>query len=103
MWAVLQTGNKQYLVNEGDIIEVERLKETEGKVSLDTVLMVVDGDQVEIGTPYVKNARIIGEVIEEAKGEKVLVYKYRRRKKYRKLRGHRQIHTSLKISSITAK
>ncbi|MFH1767611.1 MAG: 50S ribosomal protein L21 [Candidatus Omnitrophota bacterium] len=99
MWAVVEIKNKQYKVKKGDIISVERLKE-EGKVIFDKVLLVSGDKKVEIGTPYIADFKVNAEVIEEKKSEKIIVYKDKRRKKYRRKRGHRQILTLLKISDI---
>ena len=102
MWAVVEIKNKQYIVNEGDTIRVEKLKAKEKAISFGEVLLVADGEDVAVGTPYVKNARVKAEVLGEEKGDKVLVYKVKRRKKYRKKQGHRQVYTLLKISNITS-
>ncbi len=101
MWAVVEISKKQYLVNKGDLLEVERLKEKENKVQFDKVLLLADKKTVKIGNPYVKGAVVKADVQEEKKGKKVVIYKYKRRKKYRRKQGHRQIHTPLKITSIT--
>ena len=101
MWAVVEIGKKQYLVNKGDVLEVERLKGQKDKVQFDKVLVVADKKNIKIGTPYIKDALVKADIQEEKKGKKVIVYKYRRRKKYRKKQGHRQIYTLLKITSIT--
>ena len=103
MWAVVEIGKKQYIVSKGDLLEVERLKAKEGEeLSLDTVLLLVDKKKVKVGTPYVAKATVKAKVQGEKKAKKVVVYKYKRRKKYRRKQGHRQTHTILKISSITA-
>ena len=100
MWAVVEIGKKQYLVKKGDTLEVERLKEKEGEIVFDKVLLLVDKKKVSVGQPYLKKAKVKAKIQGEKKGEKVIVYKYKRRKKYRKKQGHRQIHTYLKISGI---
>jgi len=100
MWAIVEIGKKQYKVREGDVLQVERLK-AETPVTFDSVLLVSQKDDIRIGTPYVSGAAVQAEIVEEKKGDKVLVYKWKRRKKYRKTIGHRQIYTSLKISKIT--
>ena len=100
MWAVVEIGTKQYKVKKGDSLCVERLPK-KGKVTFDTVLLLGKDKKVDVGTPYVKNAKVEAEVIEEKKSKKIIVYKYKKRKKYRRTRGHRQIVTHLKISNIT--
>ena len=100
MLAVVEIGKKQYLVKKGDCLEVQRLKEKEGKVTLDKVLLLADDKKTKIGTPYLDKAKVEAEVEGEKKAKKITVYKYKRRKKYRKKQGHRQIHTILKITRI---
>ncbi|MDD5194182.1 MAG: 50S ribosomal protein L21 [Candidatus Omnitrophica bacterium] len=100
MWAVIEIDNKQYLVKEGDSIEAERLKQKEGEITFDKVLLLVDDSSVTVGTPYVLKATVKATVKGEAKGKKVISFKYRRRKKSRWIKGHRQIHTLLAISRI---
>ncbi len=103
MWAVIEIGKKQYIVSKGDLLEVERLKAQEGEeLDFDKVLLLVDKKKVKVGTPYVAKATVKAKVQGEKKGKKVIVYKYKRRKKYRRTQGHRQNYTILKISSITA-
>ena len=100
MWAVVEISNKQYKVKEGDHLSVERLK-SKGKVTFDKVLLLCEDKKVEVGTPYVKNVKVVAEIVEEKKSKKTLIYKYKKRKKYRRTQGHRQIATHLKISNIT--
>jgi large subunit ribosomal protein L21 len=102
MLAVVEIGKKQYLVNKGDTLKVQRLKEKEGKIVFDKVLVLADEKKVKIGTPYIEKAKVEAEVLGEHKAEKVIVYKYNRRKKYRKKQGHRQIYTTLKIIRVVA-
>ena len=100
MYAIVETGGKQYKVSQGEIINVEKLDAKVGdKVNLQ-VLMTVNGDKVVNGNPYVKNAEVIAEVVEQGKSEKVLVFKYKAKKNERKKQGHRQPYTSLKIVSV---
>jgi large subunit ribosomal protein L21 len=99
MWAIVEIATKQYLVKEGETIEVQRLEE-QGTIALDKVLVVADEDTVTIGNPYINKAKITATIAGETKGEKVISYKYRRRKKSRWKKGHRQIYTRLTISSI---
>jgi len=102
MWAIVEIGKKQYWVEKGLQIRVERLAEKEGALSFDTVLLVADGEKVSLGAPYIAKAQVKAEIVKEIKGDKVISYKYRRRKKSRRIRGHRQIYTLLKISDIIA-
>lgn len=101
MWVVVEIGKKQYLAKKGDLLKVQRLK-AEGEIVLDKVLLLVDEQEVSVGAPYLSNVKVKAEIIGEKKGDKVRVYKFRRRKKYQKEQGHRQIYTHLKISDITA-
>lgn len=102
MWAVVEIAKKQYIVNKGDLIKVEKLK-TEGEdVVFDKILLLVKDEGVNIGTPYLNNVQVKANVQGENKGRKVIVYKCKRRKKYRKTQGHRQTYTLLKISDIIA-
>ena len=104
MFAVLNTGGKQYKVSEGDLIKVEKLESDVGdKVTLSQVLMVGEGEDVEVGSPYVSNCEVTGEVVEQGKGAKIIVFKKKRRKGYRRKNGHRQRFTQLKITEITRK
>lgn len=95
--AIFQTGGKQYRVSEGDIVKVEKLNAT-GSVEFDQVLMVGD----KVGTPFVDGARVVAEVIEQKRDDKILVFKKKRRQNYRRTAGHRQFITVLKIKSIKA-
>ena len=101
MYAVVATGGKQYKVSEGDILRVEKLAGDVGEtVSLDQVLMVSDGEDVRIGRPLVENAAVNASIVEQGKAKKILVFKYKRRKRYRKKQGHRQSFTAIKIDNI---
>ena len=95
--AIFQTGGKQYRVSEGDIVKVEKLNAT-GSVEFDQVLMVGD----KVGTPFIEGAKIVAEVQEQKRDDKVLVFKKKRRQNYRRTAGHRQFITVLKIKSIKA-
>ncbi|KMP10806.1 50S ribosomal protein L21 [Candidatus Nitromaritima sp. SCGC AAA799-A02] len=102
MFAVLNTGGKQYKVSQGDLIEVEKLGGNIGDtVTLDKVLMVGEGEKVEVGSPYVSGCKVTGEVTDQGKGTKIIVFKKKRRKSYRRKNGHRQLFTQLKITKIT--
>ncbi len=103
MYAVIKTGGKQYKVEEGTILQVEKLEQNEGDtVEFNDVLMYSDGENVSLGSPLVENAVVKAEIIKQAKDKKVLVFKYKRRKGYRRMRGHRQHFTEIKINSIKA-
>ena len=104
MFAVLNTGGKQYKVSQGDLIKVEKLESDVGdKVTLSQVLMVGQGEDVEVGSPYVSNCKITGEVVEQGKGAKIIIFKKKSRKGYRRKNGHRPRYTQLKITEITKK
>ncbi|MCL1914990.1 MAG: 50S ribosomal protein L21 [Eubacteriaceae bacterium] len=103
MYAILKTGGKQYRVQEGDIINVERLNplaEDNEEVTFNEVLFVADGEHTEIGCPYVEGAKVQARVVENGKGEKIIVFKYKAKKDYRRKKGHRQPYTKLEITSI---
>lgn len=101
MYAVVRTGGKQYRVAKDDVIRVERLGATVGStVELADVLMVGDGARTEIGAPAVSAAKVVAEVVEQTRDAKLLVFKKKRRKNYRRLRGHRQQLTVLRITDI---
>jgi large subunit ribosomal protein L21 len=101
MFAVVKTGGKAYRVSKGDILRVERIKGKRGdQVKLNEVLMISQEDGVHIGKPYLANATVIGEVVQEVKGKKVLTYKMKKRKNYRRFKGHRQTYTYLKVNEI---
>lgn len=103
MFAVIKTGGKQYKVAKDDIIIVEKLDvETGKKVTFDTVLMCGTDADVKIGAPTVEGAKVSGEVIEQRKGNKVLIFKKKRRQNYRRKKGHRQFETVIKITAINA-
>lgn len=104
MLAVIKTGGKQYLVKPGDIIDIEKIAGVEGsEVEFSDVLMVSDGEgDVKVGTPVVKSAQVKGTILGEKKGIKIIVFKFKRRKGYRKKMGHRQKFTSVKINSIVS-
>ncbi len=100
MYAIIQTGGKQYRVAPGDILRVERLPGERGaEVVLDQVLMV-GGEEVRVGTPLVDNASVKGQILRQGQGKKILVYKKKRRKNYRRKQGHRQLYTALQIQEI---
>ena len=103
MYAVILTGGKQYRVKEGDVLAVEKLDLEPGrKAQFDRVLLVEDGETVQVGTPVLDDAMVLGLVLENFKDEKVLVFKKKRRKQFRRTRGHRQQLTKIRITKITA-
>ena len=102
MYAIIETGGKQYKVAEGDIIKVEKLGVDAGEtVTFDQVLAVNNGE-LSIGCPTVAGATVTGTVVKEAKAKKVIVYKYKRKSGYHKKNGHRQLFTEIKIDKINA-
>ena len=104
MYAVIASGGKQHRVNAGEIFQVEKLDQAVGsKVEFDKVLMIVDGEKVQIGTPYLKGVKLEGEVVEQGRGEKIEIIKFRRRKHHMKRAGHRQDFTAVKLGKIIAK
>ena len=103
MYAVVATGGKQYKVQQGQTLRVEKLPGQVGEpITFDRVLMVADGEEVNIGTPVVDNASVTGHIVEQGKAKKIVVFKYKRRKRYRRKQGHRQQYTAVKIDSIQA-
>lgn len=103
MYAVIETGGKQYKVAVGDVVQVEKLSAEAGAtITLDRVLMVADGDKINIGSPVVAGASVSATVKEQGRGEKIRIFKRRRRKHYRKQAGHRQSFTALEITKINA-
>ncbi len=104
MYAVIQTGGKQYRVSKGDILRVEKIDSEEGSsIKLDKVLMVADGDDIKVGTPYVDGGKVTAKVQEHGRGKKVKIIKFKRRKHHLKRQGHRQWYTELEIIGISAK
>ncbi len=102
MYAVIKTGGKQYKVSEGDLVKVEKLAGAVGDtIELAEVLMV-GGEEVKIGTPLLQGAKVKARIVEQDKDKKILVFKSKRRKNFRKLNGHRQPITRLKITGIEA-
>jgi large subunit ribosomal protein L21 len=101
MYAVVKTGGKEYRITKGDVIRVEKLDGKKGdQVALRDVLMVSEEDQVQFGTPHLTNVVVTGEIIQQIKGRKVLTYKMKKRKNYRRFKGHRQTYTYLKVNDI---
>jgi large subunit ribosomal protein L21 len=103
MYAVVQTGGKQYRVAEGDTIKVEKLVAEEGaSVELEKVLMITDGEDVKVGAPYVEGSKVTATVKSHGRGKKVKIIKFRRRKHHMKQQGHRQWYTELQVTGINA-
>jgi large subunit ribosomal protein L21 len=108
MYAVIATGGKQYRVQAGETIRVEKLEadgqpiQAGGSFTFDEVLLVADGDKIQVGAPTIAGAKVTAEVVQNGRGEKLLIYKYRRRKGYRRKTGHRQPFTAVKITAINA-
>ena len=104
MYAVIKTGGKQYRVAAGEKLKVEKLAGDVGSaVTIDEVLMLADGDNITIGAPLVKGASVKATVVSHGRGDKVMIFKMRRRKHYRKTQGHRQDYTEIQIDKIAAK
>ena len=103
MYAIIESCGKQYKVTEGDVVFFEKLETEEGKkVTFDKVVLVSDDKKVEVGAPYVKGVKVEGKVVEHGKAKKVLVYKYKAKKNYRRTQGHRQPYTKVEITKISA-
>ena len=103
MYAVFQSGGKQHRVSEGQVVRLEKLELATGAtVEFDSVLMVVNGEDVKIGAPVVAGAKVVAEVVAQGRGDKVKIVKLRRRKHSRKQQGHRQWFTEVKITGIQA-
>ncbi len=101
MYAVVRTGGRQYRVQEGAVIDVEKLPYEVGQtIDLDEVLLVADGETATIGHPFVKGAKVQATVVDQLRARKILVWKYRPKKRYRRMRGHRQQYTRLRIEKI---
>ena len=100
MYAIIATGGKQYRVSEGDVIYIEKIDaQVDSTVSFDVLLMGNDGD-VKIGTPVVEGVKVEGKVVGQIRGEKIIVYKYKSKKNYRRKQGHRQPYTKVEITKI---
>jgi len=102
VYAVIRTGGKQYRVSEGDIVRIEKLDAEEGSsVQFNDVLLVKTDSKTYIGQPLVPGASVTGVLEAQVKGDKVIVFKYKRRKQYRRKRGHRQLHSEVRIEKIS--
>ena len=103
MYAIIQTGGKQYRVSEGDVVSIEKLTAAEGEeVVFDQVLTVVSDSDIKIGKPVVEGAKVTAKVVEHGKGKKILVFKYKAKSNYRRRQGHRQPFTKIVIEKIEA-
>jgi len=103
MYAIIETGGKQYKVKEGDTIQVEKLLVNPGTAyTFDRVISIITPENSTFGTPYIKGAKVSAQVLGNGKGKKIIVYKYKSKKNYHRKKGHRQPFTMLKIDSITA-
>lgn len=101
MYAVIETGGKQYRVEQGDVLRIEKLENSvDEKVVFDKVFLIANGDDVTVGKPYVEGAKVEATVLAHDKAKKIIVYKYKAKKNYRKKQGHRQPYTEIKIESI---
>lgn len=101
MYAVIKTGGKQYKVSPGDEVKFEKLEGQAGdSITFDQVLLTSDGENIKIGQPYLDNSKVIGKITHQGKNRKIVVFKYKRRKGYRRKYGHRQHFTLVKIASI---
>ncbi|HMQ32067.1 MAG TPA: 50S ribosomal protein L21 [Chloroflexaceae bacterium] len=104
MYAIIRDRGMQYRVEQGQVLTIDLLDEAEAgsQIELGEVLLVGDGDSVKVGSPLVSGARVRAEVLGEQKGEKIIVFRYRNKKRYRRRTGHRQRYTQIKISEILA-
>src|SRR5262249_36963216 len=103
MYAVIETGGKQYRVSEGETLRVEKLPASAGdKLTFDTLLFADDGGNVSVGHPRVAGVKVEAQVLEQGLGKKIVIFKYKRRKAYRRKTGHRQPYTALRITAISA-
>ena len=103
MYAVVATGGKQYKVTVGETLRIEKIAgEVGAEVAFDQILLASDGEELKIGQPVLEGAKVVAKIVEQDKAKKVLVFKYKRRKRYRKMQGHRQPFTAVKIEKIEA-
>ena len=103
-YAIIEHGGKQYRAVEGETLDVDLMSDEPGKkVTIDSVLLYVDGENVEVGTPTIKNAKVKTEIVEHGKGPKIVIFKYRPKQRYRVKSGHRQKFTKLLVESIERK
>ena len=101
MYAVIRTGGKQYRVAQGELLQIDKINGEVGQsVEFTEVLMLANGERIEIGRPVLGDSKVVGEIVEQGKGKKIVIFKSKRRKGYRKKQGHRQQYTILKIKEI---
>lgn len=101
MYAVFQSGGKQHRVSEGQVVRLEKIElEVGASVDFDNVLMIADGDNINVGAPYIAGGKVTAEVVAQGRGDKIKIVKFRRRKHSRKQQGHRQWFTEVKITGI---
>jgi len=103
MYAVVSAGGKQYKVQKGETLRIEKIPGDVGsKVTFDKVLMVADGENIRVGQPVIEKAAVLASIVEQDKAKKILIFKYKRRKRYRRKQGHRQPYTAIRIDGIEA-
>ena len=103
MYAVVNTGGKQYKVQKGETLRIEKIPGEVGtQVTFDKVLMVADGENVRVGQPLLEKATVQASIIEQDRAKKIIIFKYKRRKRYRRKQGHRQPYTAIRIDGIEA-
>ena len=101
MYAIIESGGKQRRVSPGALVTLEKIEgEAGSQVELSKVLLVADGDQVKVGNPHLLGARVMGEIVRQGRGPKITVFKFKRRKRYRRTQGHRQAQTIIRINEI---
>ena len=101
MYAIIESCGRQYKVSEGDLVFFEKLDVEEGKKTIfDKVILVSDGEKIQIGNPYVKDAKVEGTVVSHGKDKKIIVFKFKAKKNYKRTMGHRQPHTKVEINKI---
>ncbi|KKP70262.1 50S ribosomal protein L21 [candidate division CPR3 bacterium GWF2_35_18] len=100
-YAVIETSGNQFQVAEGQIIETEKVEGEKGlELTFDKVLMIVDGEEVSVGTPYLEGKKVLAQIEEQTKADKLYIYKYKSKSRYRRKAGHRQLKTKIKINKI---
>jgi large subunit ribosomal protein L21 len=103
MYAIIESGGKQYRAEPGRMLKLERMEGEKGaQVEITKVLLVADGDNVKVGSPTVEGAKVISEIVRQGRGPKIVVFKFKRRKKYRRRTGHRQAQTMVRVKEIVA-
>ena len=102
MYAIISAGNKQYRVSEGDTIYIDKVNQEDGSAISFDVLMVENNGEIKVGNPTVAGAKVEGKVVDQVKGEKIMIYKYKSKKNYHRRQGHRQPYTKVEITAINA-